>query len=141
MNKDRGVLLSENVNIVSTPCKFYNPRIVYTSCHSLRKKLVEFDHSIIEEEANLVAVTETWFSPGNEMDIPGYDGYYRSRRHRKVAIYINRYLLCSTQLIKSDSKHGFDMVIIKIHLCDKVLLECVIFGHQISLIQKLHNYV
>ena len=125
-----GVWLSENVNIVSAPCKFNNLRIVYTNCRSLRKKLVEFEHSIIEEKANLVAVTETWFSHGNEMNIPGYDGYYSSRSNRKgggVAIYINRCLSCSTQLIKSDSEHGFDMVIIKIHLCDKVLLVCVIY--------------
>ena len=53
-----GVWLSENVNIVSAPCKFNNLRIVFTNCRSLRKKLVEFEHSIIEEKANLVAVTD-----------------------------------------------------------------------------------
>ena len=65
-----GVCLSKNINTVSAPCKFSNLRIAYTLCRSLRKKLVEFGHSIIEKEANLVAVAETWFSSGNEMNIP-----------------------------------------------------------------------
>ena len=109
--------------------KINNLRVVYTNSRSLCSKRVEFEPIILEEKANLVAVTETWFNADKELKLTGYDGYFSSRTRRGggVAIYLDSCLLSGSQLVKSTSDLGFDMVIIEMHFCDKRLYVCVVY--------------
>ena len=86
---------------------------------------MELEHNLLEEKANLVAVTEAWFSADKEINFEGYDGYFCSRNHRRgggVAVYVDSSMVSGTQLVKSTSIMGFDMVFIKRSICDKVYL-------------------
>ena len=67
-----------------------------------------------------MAITETWFKPDYELKIPGYEGFYSSRRWCKgggVAIYIDKRLLNKAELISSSS----DLLVMST-TCDKYLL-------------------
>ena len=108
--------------------KFDTLKVVYTNSRSLRNKSMELEHTLLEEKANLVVTTETWFSADREINFEGYEGYFCSRNHRRggcVAVYVDSSMVSATQLVKSTSMMGFDMVIIKTSICDKDLLYCL----------------
>ena len=54
--------------------KIHGLRIVYTNLRSLCNKRMELEYILLEENANLAVVTETWFSSDKELKFPGYDG-------------------------------------------------------------------
>ena len=58
--------------------KIHDFNIVYTNSRSLCNKSMELEYIISEEKANLIVVTETWFSSDKELKIYGYVGYYSS---------------------------------------------------------------
>ena len=55
-------------------------RTVYTNSRSLCNKIDEFEQTLAVEEADIVAVTETWFKTDQELMIPGFQGFYSSRK-------------------------------------------------------------
>ena len=55
-------------------------KIVYTNSRSLCNKIDEFERTLAVEEADIVAITETWFKPDHELMIPGFEGFYSSRK-------------------------------------------------------------
>ena len=79
---------------------------------------------------NLVAVTETWFKPELEIQLPGYVSLFHSRKDRRgggVAIYIKndpdiRY---SSMEISSDT--GYEFATLKLSLRSKDLTVCVVY--------------
>lgn len=110
--------------------KYNDLKIVYTNCRSLCNKLGALELCIFEEKPNLVALSETWFSPDSELNIEGYHGYYCSRKSRRgggVAIYIENSILNRTQLIKLDIEYSFNAVIIKVNLCSSDITVAVFY--------------
>lgn len=115
---------SFNDSAASGITKLHYLRLVYANCRSLNNKVMELEHTIVEESAKLVSVTETWFIPGNELKIVGYDGFYCSRRNRKgggLAIYVESSISNRVQVIESDTGHEFNFVIIKLQIVYKAL--------------------
>ena len=95
---------------------------VYTNSRSLCNKMDEFEQMLAEEAIDFVSVTETWFNLDYELNIPGYVGFYSSRKLCKggdVAVYIDKKMLCQTELIYSNSDNGFDVVIVKLFFTSK----------------------
>ena len=64
------------------------------------------------------------------MNFESYVGYFCSRNHRRgegVAVYVENSMVSATQLVKSTSMMGFDMVIIEQSVRDKVFFVCVVY--------------
>ena len=95
---------------------------VYTNSRSLCNKMDEFEQMLAAEAIDFVSVTETWFNPEYELKIPGYVGFYSSRKLCKgggVTVYIDKKMLYQTELIYSNSDNGFDVVIVKLFFTSK----------------------
>ena len=105
-------------------------KIVYTNSRSLCNKIDEFEQTLAVEEVDNGAITETWFKPDHGLMIPGFEGFYSSRKKRRgggVALFLDMRMLNKVKLITSNSNHGYDVVIVRLNLFTQVLYIAIFY--------------